>query len=742
MGRHYYHRLLLTYLPVLSCTIAIVILIFIAIINNLMVENARQANQATTLYMSQVVDDTLKNITLELNKEMQHSESLWRFFIAPPGDTDIIRNFEVSKVMSAMMARSSIIQSIALYRDSDHMVLDQSMIRPLAEFQDRALIEASMKDSAQSRWTSPRVIKRNNLYDSQQEKVVSLVFKASSNLGLIIADVPVSAISGILSDMVNTSTGAFDLLDQDGHSIFDNVERLTDNGVLDASVTSNYTGWTLRSGLNNGLSFSFVANRSILWIVLGALVILVGVYLTIYFTRQHYRPVERIIKQVSRVARQAAGESNSSEFDFIDQAVQNLIMTNMAYATQHERDRTFRQQQFINGLLLGTLKQSTEESEQLLAELGYAIPNLTAVALMEIDDYAQFCATYSVADQALLKFVMSSVAGEILQKGGQPHFVEWISKTRMAIVLMNAEGQKALSAAMNDYLEQVRKWIEDNLKCTVTFGLGSEVTRLNEWASSYDEAIYALNYKMSVGLNRVISISELGPMQHGNVTQDLKLLQQLLQSYRVADPEWEKHTGKLFRQLKLNRQSRDDTVRLLQYFLYLLSSEFEMVGKEVAQEWNETRKPVLQEALAEKDTLAELELIFLQMLREWLEQLSAVNMKRDNFTLLRDIRQYISDSYCNPDLSLVHLSEKFEVNAKYLSQLFKEETGVNFSDFLIELRINGAKRLLEETDDSLQSVTDQVGYTNAISFSRLFKKQVGITPINFRHQQRMKGKTK
>ncbi|WP_168120294.1 helix-turn-helix domain-containing protein [Paenibacillus sp. HB172176] len=740
MGRNYYRRLLFTYLPVLSCTVAIIILIFVAIINGLMIDNAKQANQATTRFMSQVVDDTLKNIELELFKELLSNEGLRPFFIVPPGDSDIMLSYDASHVMSAMMVRYDIIQSMALYRDSDHMVLDQSSIRPLGEYPDRALIEEGMGDGVQNFWTAPRMTETSGVNEGTQ--VVTLVYKVSNQFGLILVNVPVSAIKNILSDMVNTSTGAFELIDQNSQAFFASGDRLSNDGVLDASVRSTYTGWTLHSGLNNGNRFSLVVDRSIVWIVLGALVITIGVFLTIYFTRQHYRPVERIIKRVSSAARLATGEPGSSEFEFIDQAVQNLIMSNMAYATQHERDRTYREQQLIHGLLLGTLKQSEEESERMLAELGYAIPKQAFVALMEIDEYAEFCGAYTVSDQALLKFVKRSVAGEILQKSGHPHVVEWISKNRMAIVMMSSGNQKTLSAAINDCVEQIRKWIDSNLNYTVTFGIGSEATRLNGLASSCEDAAIALGYKMSVGPNRVIAFSELDPMRRGNVTQDLKLLQQLIQAYRLGNREWEKHAGELFRQLKQNLQSRDDTVRLLQYFLYLLGAEFETMGKETARQWNETQRPALQEALAEKDTLEELEPIFMQTLREWFGQLSELNLQRDHFTLLRDIRQYISDFYYNPDLSLIHLSEKFEVNAKYLSQLFKEETGVNFSDFLIELRIEGAKRLLEETDDSLQSITDQVGYTNAISFSRLFKKQVGMTPIHYRKQQRKAGKTK
>jgi two-component system response regulator YesN len=51
------------------------------------------------------------------------------------------------------------------------------------------------------------------------------------------------------------------------------------------------------------------------------------------------------------------------------------------------------------------------------------------------------------------------------------------------------------------------------------------------------------------------------------------------------------------------------------------------------------------------------------------------------------------------------LREKFQISPKYLSQLFKDSIGQNFSDFLIGLRIEHAKKILRETDDTVQDIS-------------------------------------
>jgi YesN/AraC family two-component response regulator len=71
----------------------------------------------------------------------------------------------------------------------------------------------------------------------------------------------------------------------------------------------------------------------------------------------------------------------------------------------------------------------------------------------------------------------------------------------------------------------------------------------------------------------------------------------------------------------------------------------------------------------------------------------------------------------------------------YLSVYIKEKTGANFSDHLNEIRIRKAKELLIVTEMSIQDISLEVGYANITSFNRMFKKQIGMSPGEYRKQQ-------
>ncbi|MGF7012496.1 two-component system response regulator YesN [Lachnospiraceae bacterium PF1-22] len=98
---------------------------------------------------------------------------------------------------------------------------------------------------------------------------------------------------------------------------------------------------------------------------------------------------------------------------------------------------------------------------------------------------------------------------------------------------------------------------------------------------------------------------------------------------------------------------------------------------------------------------------------------------------IRIAQAYITEHY-NDKLSLTLLSEQLGFNPSYFSVLFKKETGKNFMDYVIEVRMEYAKRFLAETDYDIYEIADRVGYTDVKYFIKLFKKYVELSPMEYR----------
>ncbi|WP_219837024.1 helix-turn-helix domain-containing protein [Paenibacillus sp. R14(2021)] len=100
------------------------------------------------------------------------------------------------------------------------------------------------------------------------------------------------------------------------------------------------------------------------------------------------------------------------------------------------------------------------------------------------------------------------------------------------------------------------------------------------------------------------------------------------------------------------------------------------------------------------------------------------------------VRAYIEE-HLDEDLSLVRLAGYIHFNPSYLSRLFKQECGVNLSDYIETARIERAKELLRNDELKVLEVGFRVGYEASQSFSRFFKKAMGVTPQEYREASRM-----
>lgn len=110
------------------------------------------------------------------------------------------------------------------------------------------------------------------------------------------------------------------------------------------------------------------------------------------------------------------------------------------------------------------------------------------------------------------------------------------------------------------------------------------------------------------------------------------------------------------------------------------------------------------------------------------EQNSSIFRKNKNFDLAL---QYIMKNYRN-DLSLEEIAENCFLNKYYLSHLFTQIEGTSIGKYVQNLRISEARKRLRETNDSVAIIANSVGFHDSGHFCRIFKKETGLTPLQYR----------
>ncbi|MGG1550547.1 response regulator transcription factor [Paenibacillus ferrarius] len=116
------------------------------------------------------------------------------------------------------------------------------------------------------------------------------------------------------------------------------------------------------------------------------------------------------------------------------------------------------------------------------------------------------------------------------------------------------------------------------------------------------------------------------------------------------------------------------------------------------------------------------------------ESLAEYNgQKREERTtdMIGQIRYYVN-KFLNEELSLTKLSELVHLSPPYLSRMYKQETGQGLLEYVTEVRMQRSKQLLRTTDHKVQEIAALVGIDSAAYFTRLFKKEMGVTPQEYR----------
>lgn len=96
-----------------------------------------------------------------------------------------------------------------------------------------------------------------------------------------------------------------------------------------------------------------------------------------------------------------------------------------------------------------------------------------------------------------------------------------------------------------------------------------------------------------------------------------------------------------------------------------------------------------------------------------------------------DVIAYIKAHYLS-SISLADIADQFYLSKEHLSRLFKKETGQNLFSYIMELKLTEGKRLLETTNMTLDDIAFHLGFSNGNYFSKVFKKNCGLSPSEYR----------
>ncbi len=384
---------------------------------------------------------------------------------------------------------------------------------------------------------------------------------------------------------------------------------------------------------------------------------------------------------------------------------------------------------FLMSLVSG--RQGKDEAERKISDFDLRIKgSCFAAAALSIDSGSSQD-MWDDSDTELMKFAVFNIAQEILDKRGNGE-VFFFDNAPVIIAGVESTDKSAAFRKVFSLLEEIRQSVEKYLKFTVVIGLGSIYDSVERIAHSFESAVTALEYRLVLGGNKVIFADDLEPEITDTIVFDENKERRLISSIKFGEKK------DVFEAVALLFHDVGKKASIKGFQLYFL--EILAAISKLARVFQIDVTEILPHGSGFYADISRFETT--DEMKEWIETLCSklmdiISAKRVNTiqTMLEKAKDFIDENFDDHELSLQKLADVLFISPSYLSLIFKNEAGETFLKYLIRVRLEAAKELLNAPDVKITEVAERVGYPDISYFSYFFKKNFGVSPREYRSKR-------
>lgn len=387
---------------------------------------------------------------------------------------------------------------------------------------------------------------------------------------------------------------------------------------------------------------------------------------------------------------------------------------------------------FLRRLFLG-LGEKVGNIGDDLGFLGIDIHNDIPLCMLyiEVDEYAEIVSSHSTRDRNLLLENVKSIIDEHFTKKGLGYPVS-IDESHVA-VLAKSNGN-ILAASEDKYFYDLASALANDIKLqagvSITVGMSPTVSNLEDASMCYKLAQDASKLKFKIGKGQIIKsidLQEIGiniPYNADNLLQEIKTLLLSDSTDNIAS-----FVDKLASSTRSHEQINYFKVMCISVVNYtqILLMEMKEEMKSIFGDEN-----TLYCKLFNLETIEDIKQWIQNILTETQSFIYTKNTMR-NHRVVEKIKDMVEMRYATA-LAIADIAHDIFLSPSYTSYIFKKASGVNFTEYLTQVRIRKSMEFLGNRDLKIYQVAELVGYDNKSYFCSVFKEKTGFTPSEYREK--------
>ena len=357
------------------------------------------------------------------------------------------------------------------------------------------------------------------------------------------------------------------------------------------------------------------------------------------------------------------------------------------------------------------------------------------VFVISLDDFSESEQWRGLREVELIKCGIRNIVSELTETRGYISEIFATSSGDIAVVI-NGEWDMVNQAEVSvDLADECRRCIEEYMQVTITIGVGCEASDITLLPVSCVGAEEAVRYKTVAGKNCVIHFNDIKLKQSEPFVYPKHLEDKITDAVLNADRETlERSVKQYFSSLSnysdLSTTKPEYIKNCCIKLIFILLQRFAQKGF-FDEELNIDS---FLASLKKSETIQEFYTVLNNQIQSFLNMVDDV-LQNNQKNIIFEAKAF-AEKNLSSDLTVKTVSKSVYLSPNYFASLFKKATGVNFTDYVANIRIEKAKELLKNQNIKMYEIAQLVGFSDSRYFSQFFRRYTDCTPSEYREQTR------
>lgn len=390
----------------------------------------------------------------------------------------------------------------------------------------------------------------------------------------------------------------------------------------------------------------------------------------------------------------------------------------------------FIQMSFVYDLVTGNIKD-LEHFQERAHFLGMTVePGV--VLVVDIDNFKQLTSRDSELEKQMIK---QKVYKLICSVAGNDALVTPFGSDNLIVLLgfAEVENTEVIKNNAQQIASDIQKCIVQEMNISITIGIGRYYSDPRDIHKSYLEALHAQHQRFYLGDSQIIHVEDIPYLSTGPFNYPFHYEKTVLDKVRCGDRKQAKEALHELLDGIFASKAGMDTVKACVLELLIVLSRSAVEGGANLEQLTLLNLNCINH-LHKCSNKSQVEAWMFESLDHFMDNMLE-NRSSMNLRVINKACDYIVKNY-HKNISLEEVAQTVHLSPFYFSRLFKQEKGYNFVDFLTKVRIDKAKKMLQNPDFTAVRIAAEVGYQDASYFSRVFRQTMGMTPNQYRNEIR------